>query len=93
MRRLYDLSLEISQEICEEDAYRSLAMTYGSKNRSTLSGSVKWFFREPRDVSGQVITLSQSNKHQNKRIEGRGKKRKLRDNKKVDVMSLLGNFA
>ena len=93
MRRLYDLALEISQETCEENTYRSLAMAYGSKNRSTLSGSIKWFFRESRDVPGQVIKRLQSNKHQDEGTESRGKKRKLRDNRKVDVMSLLGNFA
>lgn len=93
MRQLYDLSLTISQETPQVHTYRSLAMTYDSKNRSTLSGSVRWFFRELKDVPGKVIKRPQEERNQEEKRENHGKKRKVRDNKKVDVNSLLGSFS
>ncbi|EDU45771.1 hypothetical protein PtrSN002B_006483 [Pyrenophora tritici-repentis] len=92
-RQLYDLSLTLSKEPHEKNAYRSLAMIYDAMNGPTLSSSIKWFFREPEHMPGQVSKRPLSNTYQDERRDGDGKKKKLRANKKVDVDSLLGSFA
>ncbi|KAK1909947.1 hypothetical protein P3342_008119 [Pyrenophora teres f. teres] len=93
MRRLYDLSLGISKEPREKDGYRSLAMTYDAINWPILSGSTKWFFRELEHRPGQVSKRPLKDNHKDERREGYGKKKKLRNNNKVDITSLLGSFA
>ncbi|CAG5148096.1 uncharacterized protein ALTATR162_LOCUS2149 [Alternaria atra] len=88
MRRLYDISLEISKNVPTGDrTYQSLSMQYTQHNKTGLAGEPAWFIRELKDQPVRPMKRVQEDKS---RLDG--KRRKVRDDKKVDMGSLLGSF-
>jgi hypothetical protein len=85
---LYDISLEISKNVPTGDrTYQSLSMQYTQHNKTGLAGEPAWFIRELKDEPVRPMKRVQEDKS---RLDG--KRRKVRDDKKVDMGSLLGSF-
>lgn len=96
MQQLYDLSLDVSSgDPTEKAPYRSIAMSYSEHEQMLRSGQrdryMEWFFRDTKDRLDSTLKRPQGVDLQDAR-KSHSKKRKIRDNKKVGVDSLLGSF-
>ncbi|KAL6171365.1 hypothetical protein ACJQWK_02385 [Exserohilum turcicum] len=92
MQQLYDFSLGISRtNPTKESAYQSVSMTYSQSQAPVAVSSTYWFYRELRDGPDPRIKRSQSIS-QSEQTDNHGKKRKIRNEKKVGVDALLGSF-
>jgi hypothetical protein len=88
MQQLYDASFEASQDAITSGhtTYRSLSMHYTQGDKSRRADNSTWFVRKAKDDR-----LTKRVGEDKGPIPG--KKRRLRDDKKVDMGSLLGSFA
>lgn len=96
MRQLHDLALGLHpREPTNGDTYPSIAMSYSEYEHGFRLGGreshAEWFFREFEDEHESTTKRPQGVSLQDAR-KGHDKRRKIRDNRKVGVDSLLGSF-
>jgi hypothetical protein len=93
MQHLYDLSCNLSRRSPSEAiAYRSVSISYFCDERYVHEDMVAWFFREPKEGPDRPIKRVGAGDQQGQGKEDRGKKRKVRGTRKIDVGSMLDSF-
>lgn len=76
----------------DESKDLSVSITYAGGQPMILSEAVKWFFRDPRETQHSTKRAGYSESQRDRSSGDSKKKRRIRDDKQVDIGSLLGTF-